>query len=486
MTAESVADKVAGELTPRPLVKLVYSVGQTIESGYLVIAGFIFFYYTAVLGLSGSLVGTALGLSMVLDSVMDPLIGSVSDNIRSKLGRRLPMMLAGAPLTALALIALLSPPPGLNGLSLFLWLVGSKAAFRGAASVFNLPYAALGAEMAGGYVERASIAAYRAIMGNVAALAITAVALGGFFAGEGGLQIRAHYPPFGVAMGVVMLVAGLVATAGVWAYARRLPQPTTAPHTLVGGLASGLPEVFRNGSFRSLFACNVLFWIAAGLNGALGNHAYTFVWKMRPEQIQYVSYSYYAAILLGVPVARMALARLEKKTVLLLGLAGLIGSFTFVHGLRAAGLIHPTGETAKLILMVNVLFAGLGVALLSVTAPAMMADAADEHEMLFGHRREGLYFAGLGFAAKAASGLGQVAAGFALDALRFPKAAGLAVHAEVPEHVLRLLILAWGPLAALFAVGAGLALAGYHLSRSKHGEMAVALRRKREAEAAGA
>ena len=60
-----------------------------------------------------------------------------------------------------------------------------------------------------------------------------------------------------------------------------------------------------------------------------------------------------------------------------------------------------------------------------VAHPAMMADAADEHEMLFGARREGLYFAGLGFASKAASGLGQVAAGFALDALHFPKAAGM-------------------------------------------------------------
>ena len=345
-------DASPGELKPRPLIKLVYAIGQTIGSGYLVIAGFIFFYYTAVLGLSGSMVGTALGISMVLDSVMDPLIGSVSDNIRSKLGRRLPMMLIGAPLTAVALVALLSPPPGLTGFTLFLWLVGSKAAFRGSASVFNLPYAALGAEMASGYVERASIAAYRAILGNVAALAITAVALGGFFAGDGGLQVRAHYPPFGMAMGVVMVTAGLVAPAGVWGYALRLPQPKTAGHSLVGGLAAGLPEVFRNASFRSLFACNVLFWIAAGLNGALNNHAYTFVWKMRPEQIQYVSYSYYAAILLGVPVARVALARLEKKTVLLLGLAGLIGSFTVVHGLRAAGLIHPTGDAAKVMLMI--------------------------------------------------------------------------------------------------------------------------------------
>ena len=136
-----------GELKPSVAVKLVYSVGQTVESGYLVISGFIFFYYTAVLGLSGSAVGVALGLSMVLDSVLDPLIGSISDNIRSRYGRRLPMMIVGVPLTALAIWALLNPPIGISGMALFAWLFLTKASFRGFASLYNLPYAALGAEM---------------------------------------------------------------------------------------------------------------------------------------------------------------------------------------------------------------------------------------------------------------------------------------------------------------------------------------------------
>ena len=87
-----------GHFKPSVGVKVAYAFGQMIESGYLVVSGFVFFYYTAVLGLSGSLVGTALAISMCLDALMDPLIGSFSDNVRSKLGRRLPLMLAGGPL----------------------------------------------------------------------------------------------------------------------------------------------------------------------------------------------------------------------------------------------------------------------------------------------------------------------------------------------------------------------------------------------------
>jgi GPH family glycoside/pentoside/hexuronide:cation symporter len=189
--------------------------------------------------------------------------------------------------------------------------------------------------------------------------------------------------------------------------------------------------------------------------------------------------SFYISIMVGVPFARLLIARVEKRTACMLGLGVLIASLTVIHGLRALGVIAPTGNTAMWMLIVNVGIAGFGLAFPVVAYPAMMADAADEHEMLFGARREGLYFAGLGFAAKAATGLGQVAAGFALDALHFPKAAGMTVNAVVPEHVLRLLILAWGPFAALFGVGSTIALIWYGVTRTRHAEIAQRLVMKR-------
>ena len=111
--APGAAPAAEGELKPSVPIKAIYAFGQAIESGYLVVAGFVFFYYTAVLGLSGTAVGIALGISMCLDAVMDPMIGSISDNVRSPFGRRLPLMVLGAPLTGLALWMLFSPPLGL-------------------------------------------------------------------------------------------------------------------------------------------------------------------------------------------------------------------------------------------------------------------------------------------------------------------------------------------------------------------------------------
>lgn len=482
MAAEPPALVAHGELKPPLGVKFAYAFGQMIESGYLVVASFVFFYYTAVLGLSGTLVGTALAISMCLDALMDPLIGSISDNVRSRLGRRLPLMLIACPLVVLMLGMLFAPPVGLAPFLLFGWLVLAKMGLRGAASLYNLPYAALGAEMADGYVERASVVAYRAVAGIVIGVLITGIAYGYFFAGKGGLQVRDHYPAFGWSVALMMFTGAALCCAGVWRYARRLPQPTTPPAPLFLGLFRELPEVFRNRSFRTLFVSAVMFWVAAGINGAFNNYAYVFVWKIRPERIQLISYAYFAGILLGVPVARALLNRLEKKTVIIQGLAMVLICFLTLQVLRALGVFMLSGDAALPWLCGNASIVGVGVGLLSVAYPAMMADAADEHEVLFGARREGLYFAGLGFASKAASGLGQMAAGFALDALHFPKAAGAQVGAVVAEPVLRLLVLAWGPLAAVFAFAGTIALLPYAITRLRHHDIAAKVKIKRAAD----
>lgn len=452
-------------------VKFGYSFGQIIESGYLAVSAFIFFYYTAVLGLSGTVVGAALAISLCIDALLDPLIGSYSDNVRSKWGRRLPVMLVGAPLTALSVGLLFAPPTGLAPLGLFLWLVAMKVALRGFASVYNLPYAALGAEMTHDYVERSSVVAWRTVTGTLAVVALTTMAYSVFFAGPGGLQAQDRYPPFGWASALIFLGGGLLCCLGVWRYAVRLPQPVHRAPPLASSLFRGLSEVFRNPSFRALFASALMFWVAAGINGALNNHTYIFVFGQSPGQIQATTYAYLAMIFVGVALTPLLLRRLEKRSVLMLALGILLLCWVTVQGLRAAGLFTATGAAALPWLALNAGVAGVAIGMLSTAYPSTMADAAEEHELLFGERREGLYFAGLGFSAKAAAGLGQLVAGLALDAMRFPKDAGHQAGAAVAEPVLVQLALAWGPLAAVFGLLSLLSLLPYRIDRARHQEI---------------
>jgi glycoside/pentoside/hexuronide:cation symporter, GPH family len=470
-------------LKPPGVVKFFYSVGQFIESGYLIINTFIFFYYTAVLGLSGSLVGAALAISMCVDAAADPLIGSFSDGVRSKLGRRLPLMLLAAPLTMLTMGLLFAPPSNLSPFLLFGWLTLMKMGVRGFASMYNIPYFALGGEMSDDYVERSRIVSYRLLSGILVSVLVTALAYSVFFtSAEGGLQNAERYPLFGWSIAVLVLAGGLICCLGVWRYAAALPQPLTPAEPMLRRLPAEMLEILRNKTFLVLFLSLFLFASAAGMHQALNNHTYVFVWKLKPETIQLITYTYLAGILVGVPLTPALLKVLEKKTVAAIGFATACLGWLILPGLRGLGLFTPTGAEALPWLLGLSLVFGIGSGLVFIAFPAMMADAADEHEHTHNSRREGLFFSGLGFAGKAAGGMGLLVGGLALDFLHFPRDVGRQAHAVISEDVLRHLTLAWGWIpAVLVAIGA-VVFASYGISRARQEEVSAALKVKRAAD----
>lgn len=468
------------ELKPSGAVKLFYALGEFARwGGFDTALPFTFFYYTAVLGLSGGLVGAALAVSLAVDALVDPAVGSWSDNLRSRLGRRLPLMLIAIPLMVLAMGALFSPPHGLSQTGLFAWLTVLSVAVRSLISLFNVPYVALGAEMADGYAERSSVVAYRTVAGIASGILITALAFSLFFVGKGGLQRASAYPGFGWSVAGLILVACTLCWVGVRRYAAALPQPIVGGEGFLRSLPSELAEVFRNSSFRLLFLSAVVFYVAVGLNVTLQSHAYVFVWKLPAQMIQLVTYAYLIGILLGVALTPLLTRRVEKKTVVLIGLSAVIVAWTVLIGLRAFGVFVLTGAEALGPLAVNAAFAGVGVGFAAIAYPSMMADAADEHEHLFGSRREGLYFAGLAFAAKAATGAGVMLAGYALDLVGFPAHPDGRAGAVLSENVLSRLMLAHGPAAAAVGLVAMALLFPYAITRARHDALAVELRARR-------
>ena len=113
--------------------KVAFGIGQFAEglknTGFGL---FILFYYNQVLELPGTLAGLALFIALVFDAVTDPLAGSLSDNTKSRLGRRHPFMYASALPLALAFLGLFSPPTGLGDWGLFAWLTVFAILTRGA------------------------------------------------------------------------------------------------------------------------------------------------------------------------------------------------------------------------------------------------------------------------------------------------------------------------------------------------------------------
>jgi GPH family glycoside/pentoside/hexuronide:cation symporter len=131
---------------------------------------------------------------------------------------------------------------------------------------------------------------------------------------------------------------------------------------------------------------------------------------------------------------------------------------------------------------------GVLMAAAAIAFASMMADAADEHEHLFGARREGLYFAGWAFASKAAAGAGALIAGMVLQLIAFPT--DIAAHggtaAVLPDATIYWLGFFYGPGAGVLYLGSIVASFLYRLDAKGHAAIMRDLDQRRATTIAGA
>lgn len=449
--------------------KLIYGSGQMVDSAVQnTLTVFLLFYLTAVCGMSAGAAGLILLLSLTIDAVADPFIGHLSDRFRSRWGRRLPFMAVALLPLAAALVALFSLPAQLGGTALFLYVLALNIAVRIALSVFSLPYSALAAEISHDYDERSSIMAYRSLF-IVAGFALC-VGLGFnlIFSGPQGLLLRSGYPALGMLVGVVAVAAGYFCTLGVAPLVGRLPDAELKAGRKRLPFLRGVGELLRNLTFLKLFGGALIILVGGGAVSSLNLHAYRFYWGLNTAQIQFPTMAFPVGMLLGVVVAGVLLRRVEKRTGALFALA-LVGlSQGLIVALQMLGLGPAEGPWLLVMLICNSVVFGLCTTLFFICFQSMAADTVDEHEHLFGSRCEGLIFASLLFAAKAASGMGGMLAGLCLAWIGFPGGLAPTSQASVPAEAVQKLGLVWGPGFALFiALGIPFFLA-YRLDRRRH------------------
>jgi GPH family glycoside/pentoside/hexuronide:cation symporter len=461
--------------------KLLYGTGGTIDGiTTAALTYFLLFYLTAVCGLSGTAAGTALLVGLLIDAVADPLIGIISDNTRSKHGRRFPFLIYSTVPLALLFALLFSSPAWLTGTGLVIYAMLCAMVLRIGLSVFNLPYVAVGAEVSDDYVERSSIATYRILFNMLGTFLAIGLGLGVFMAGKDGLLHRAAYIPFGWVCGALIVVAGLTAA---YATKRALPrlhlvQPVEGP--AVRRFLRELGEVFRNRSFVVLFGAIVVFFVAQGAAGGLALYLNRYFWGLSTASVQLVLIGATLGPIAGAPLTALLARMTEKKTLTIANFLVFILTQLWPPLARLAGFLPGPESLVVGILLVNALLSGAALVGVAIGAQSMMADATDEHEHRFGVRREALFFSGLTLAVKAASGLGGFIAGVALDVIHFPAAiAAKGGDVQLPADVIRHLGLVAGPLPAAITLIAPIILLGYRLSRRRHAAILTELAQRR-------
>ena len=467
--------------------KSIYGTGEMINgfatTGLTYLA---FFYLTAVCGMSGTRAGMITFITLLVDSIADPLIGLISDNTRTRLGRRHPYMFASAVPLALSFGLVFALPAGLSGLHLFLYVTMLMLILRVSMSLYYLPYLAIGAEVSDDYYERSSIVGYRLFFWSISAFACLYIGLGGLNANSALLLQRSNYVHFGWICAACLLVVGFTAAFGTIRHIPRLNRSHQRAGRPIVQLFRELREIFHNRSFVSLFLTCLIFFVAQGTAAVLALDANRYFWHLPASIHQSVLLVLVLSPIFGLPIARLLQNRVEKRTFAIGGALLFCLCQFYPPVLRIYGLLPVNMTFLSTLLVVNAAVSGIGLVISGIGFQSMMADAADHHEYLFGARREAMFLSGLTFSVKSASGLGSLIGGIALDAIHFPAdIASRGLHPHLPLATVHGLGWVSGPLPAAITALSALAMLGYQLDREKYGAIKQALSERRKTSATG-
>lgn len=482
---------MAADRTLRLSEKLNYGVGQVAEG--LKNTSFnllLLFYYNQVLEVSGTLCGLALGIALLFDAITDPLAGSLSDNWRSRLGRRHPFMYASAIPLGICFYFLFSPP-ALGEVGLFVWLAVFSILTRGAMTLYHVPHIALGAELTENFEERTVIVSFRLAFGTLGSIAAVALAFLVFFAPSeafpNGQLNRAAYSPFALLLSVIMVLSIFLSAWGTRAQIPFLPAaPTIVLPLSVGRVFGEVRLALENNSFRWLFIGVIIIYLMVGTDAALTLYINTYFWELKPLQIFAVSIATPVGIILGSAFTRAIHARWSKKHGIIYGAVGWSTLQLAPIVLRLLD-TFPANQTTALLLSLILfkLFQGLVVVQSLASFGSMVADIADQHELATGKRQEGIFFGASSFSGKSASGLGTFAAGVALDLIYWPKGGDINSAADIPAETMFQLGMLAGPIISGFAVVAIWCMSHYDLDRQQHASILDQLAHRRRAQLSG-
>ena len=362
------------------------------------------------LGVDAVKIGLAMGIPRLLDALTDPLIGNLSDNTRSRWGRRRPYIFFGAVVAGTLLAVLFNPIKGLSHEGLFWWFLIVASLLYVAYAVFVIPYSAMGLEMTSDYNERTRVLAWRPYMGLLVGLGVPWLYKLCFVLGETEAEGARKVA---VIMGVLAIGLGILPALFI---KENVPQ-TTSPHM---PLVHALKITFSNSSFLLLSASTLCILLGIFLSSPLGLYVSIYYVFGGDKELASVlgGWSGMAAVaagLAGLPIATWLAKCLGKRhaalALLLLGLLSVPLTWWMF-----------TPENPWLQIVPGFIF-GLAINGCFLIGVSMLGDVCDADELKTGHRREGIYSASLEFGKKCAIALSTIVVGYLLLAVGFDEKA---------------------------------------------------------------
>lgn len=345
----------------------VAALGTSLISG--IYGGLLTIFYQDYLGLSARWIGIAATIYAVWNALNDPLFGYITDNTRSRRGRRIPYMRFTAPFLALTFILVWFAPPKAGQQTLFWWMLVTMLLYDTCYTIIGLVYSALLPEITESDAQRNTLqisSSLFAMLGTLLGFVIP-----DFVRPKTG---ESSLIPLYVAMVIVALFAmSLILITTFKIKERREFAIVDKPVKVM----DAIKFTFTSKSFLILVAENFMAILMSSL--LLGSIYYLADYVLKWPAIQLLAFLF-IPLIIGIPLTTLVRKRM-----------GVVGAQQFLLVLAGIGLVAVAFVPAPLI-PACIALAGLGLAGPQTLTNVLFAQVADEDELRSGQRREGAFF----------------------------------------------------------------------------------------------
>ena len=413
--------------------KVIYSIGAFANTAQAAFIGQMVIVLNLGLGVNPALVGLVGAIPRIIDAISDPITGYFSDNIRTRWGRRKPVIFFGAITGGICFALMFQLYKGHSEMFYFWYFLIFQVLFFLGFTCFSIPWIALGYEMTPDYHERTRLQGASNLVGQLPWLIapwcwaimhnrawFTDIVQGGRF--------------LSIIIGSIVVGCGILPAIFNKEYFHKLPKPDVkGPLNVTKDFFNGAAITLKCKPFVKLCVATLLIFGGFMLASAFTIYVVFFYVFQKAGVLDnaYAGggqllgwYGTFSAICtLGVIYLTTWLStKIGKRNTFFITIPlSIIG-----YALKWIGYNpdHPY------LLLIAAPFIAFGLGSLFTLMGSMVADVCDFDELKTDTRREGMFSAVYWWMVKLGLALASLASGFLINATGFHQELGLAQSAS--------------------------------------------------------